>query len=140
VRPLAEPSTGASWWRLTSTSVGPCEEFLASLPLLADLNLGGALRTSTSVGPCGLATSTSVGPCGPQPRWGLTDLNLGGALRENTPAGYLASPANGDFHLTSQATEAIDRGAVVESAGLDLDGKPHTRGAPDLGADEYNRP
>jgi hypothetical protein len=83
----------------------------------------------------------------PQPRWGLTDLNLGGALRnlggalrENTPAGYLASPANGDFHLTSQATEAIDRGAVVESAGLDLDGKPHTRGAPDLGADEYNRP
>jgi hypothetical protein len=66
---------------------------------------------------------------------GTVDHNL-----ENTPAGYLASPANGDFHLTSQATDAIDRGAVVESAGLDLDGEPHTRGAPDLGADEYNPP
>jgi len=62
---------------------------------------------------------------------GTVDHNL-----EGTPASYLAAPAKGDFHLTSSAADAIDRGVAVEAAGLDLDGDPHTRAAPDLGADE----
>jgi hypothetical protein len=62
---------------------------------------------------------------------GTADHNL-----ENTPASYLAAPATGDFHLTSAASDAIDRGVVVEGSGLDVDGEPHGHGAPDLGADE----
>lgn len=62
---------------------------------------------------------------------GTVDHNL-----ENTPASYLVAPASGDFHLTSSATDAIDRGLIVEAAGLDLDGELHSHGAPDLGADE----
>lgn len=42
----------------------------------------------------------------------------------------------GDLHLTAGATDAIDQGTPVGDAGLDLDGEPHDRGAPDLGADE----
>ena len=62
---------------------------------------------------------------------GTVDHNL-----ESTPQAYLANPAEGDFHLTAAATSAIDQGVVVAEAGLDIDGEPHTRGAPDLGADE----
>jgi hypothetical protein len=42
-----------------------------------------------------------------------------------------------DFHLSARASEAIDRGVVVDGAGLDMDGETHDRGAaPDIGADE----
>ena len=34
------------------------------------------------------------------------------------------------------ATAAIDQGVVLEEAGRDIDGDPHTNGAPDIGADE----
>jgi len=44
--------------------------------------------------------------------------------------------AAGDLHLAAGADLAIDKGIAVEDAGLDLDGEPHTSGAPDLGADE----
>lgn len=54
---------------------------------------------------------------------------------ENVPLAYFADGAGGDAHLTSAATEAIDRGAVEAEAGLDIDGEPHGD-APDLGADE----
>jgi len=63
---------------------------------------------------------------------GTANYNL-----ENTPQSYLVAPAAGDFHLTSSASDAIDRGMDVEAAGLDLDGEPHTHGEPDLGADEH---
>jgi hypothetical protein len=62
---------------------------------------------------------------------GTVDHNL-----ENTPASYLQAPEQGDFHLTASASDAIDRGVAVAEAGLDMDGEPHTAGAPDLGADE----
>ncbi|MBN2573764.1 MAG: hypothetical protein JXP73_04300, partial [Deltaproteobacteria bacterium] len=62
---------------------------------------------------------------------GTVDHNL-----ESTPQAFLADPAGGDFHLTAAATSAIDRGITVAESGLDIDGEPHTRGAPDLGADE----
>jgi hypothetical protein len=48
-----------------------------------------------------------------------------------------ADPTAGDLHLTDDAAVAIDQGVDLGGeAGLDLDGEPHTRGAPDLGADE----
>jgi hypothetical protein len=50
---------------------------------------------------------------------------------------YFVDPAGGDFHLTADATDAIDQGTVLDDAGVDLDGDPHDSGAgPDLGADE----
>ncbi len=55
---------------------------------------------------------------------------------ENAPTSYFVAPAAGDFHLTGAASEAIDRGVPIEGAGFDMDGEPHTRGEPDLGADE----
>jgi hypothetical protein len=62
---------------------------------------------------------------------GTVDHNL-----ESTPASYLVDPRQGDFHLTAAASDAIDQGIVVAEAGVDMDGEPHTHGAPDLGADE----
>jgi hypothetical protein len=56
---------------------------------------------------------------------------------ESVPLEYFANATGGDFHLTAAATMAIDQGAMVTGAGVDLDGEPHTRGAgPDIGADE----
>ncbi|MBL9028203.1 MAG: hypothetical protein JNL21_38780 [Myxococcales bacterium] len=50
---------------------------------------------------------------------------------------YFVDAAGFDVHLTSSATNAIDRGVPAESAGLDIDGEPHDNGAaPDVGADE----
>jgi hypothetical protein len=63
---------------------------------------------------------------------GTVDHNL-----ESTPLADLVAPGQGDFHLAATASDAIDRGVGVAEAGLDLDGEPHTRGAPDLGADEW---
>jgi hypothetical protein len=34
---------------------------------------------------------------------------------------------------------AIDRGVRVRAAGLDIDGRPHAAGPPDIGADESVR-
>jgi len=61
---------------------------------------------------------------------GTVDHNL-----QNTPLGYFTT-AGADFHLTAGAANAIDKGVSVAEAGIDLDGEPHTVGAPDLGADE----
>jgi len=41
-----------------------------------------------------------------------------------------------DFHLGPGAGAAIDQGTADDDAGLDIDGQPHTQGAPDVGADE----
>ncbi len=50
---------------------------------------------------------------------------------------HFGDSTGGDFHLTADATEALDRGTVIVDSGLDIDGQPHDRGAaPDLGADE----
>jgi hypothetical protein len=57
--------------------------------------------------------------------------------KEGAPAAYFKDPASGDLHLTTAATDAIDKGVALPEAGLDIDGDPHTAGpAPDLGADE----
>lgn len=61
---------------------------------------------------------------------GTVDHNL-----ENTPLNLFVNVGQ-DFHLTAAATQAIDQGVAVPEAGVDLDGEPHTKGAPDLGADE----
>jgi hypothetical protein len=55
---------------------------------------------------------------------------------EGTPASYLVDPQQGDFHLTAAASNAIDQGVAPAKAGPDMDGEPHTRGAPDVGPDE----
>jgi hypothetical protein len=47
-----------------------------------------------------------------------------------------ADAAGGDLHLVAAASVAIDQGIPLDDAGLDLDGAPHTTGAPDLGCDE----
>ncbi len=44
--------------------------------------------------------------------------------------------AGADYHLVAGASAALDKGVVVTGAGLDLDGKPHDVGVPDLGAYE----
>jgi hypothetical protein len=62
---------------------------------------------------------------------GTVDHNL-----QETPESYFVDPTRGDFHLTASASDAIDRGVTLTEAGLDIDGEPHTHGAPDLGADE----
>jgi hypothetical protein len=56
---------------------------------------------------------------------------------ESVPASWFRSPGGLDFHLRAAAAGAIDRGVPLSAAGLDIDGRPHTDGPPDLGADEY---
>jgi hypothetical protein len=63
---------------------------------------------------------------------GIVDTNF-----QNVPLEYFVGPDLWDFHLTPAATSAIDMGAQVNEAGVDMDGEPHTLGGgPDLGADE----
>jgi hypothetical protein len=57
---------------------------------------------------------------------------------ENVPASYFVDPASVNLHLTSGAMLAIDRGVVLDGAGVDIDGEPHSYGPPDLGADEWH--
>jgi hypothetical protein len=57
---------------------------------------------------------------------------------EPVPAGWFRNPARLDFHL-SAAAGAIDRGVPVSAAGLDIDGRSHAVGPPDVGADEAAR-
>lgn len=65
---------------------------------------------------------------------GVVDHNL-----ENTPVSLFRDTNAGDFRLRggSAGAAAIDQGVDVPEAGLDLDGMPHTAGAPDLGAYEW---
>ena len=52
-------------------------------------------------------------------------------------ASFFVDPANGDLHLRTSATAAIDRGTPVSNAGSDWDGSPRPSGsASDIGADE----
>jgi hypothetical protein len=55
---------------------------------------------------------------------------------ESADLTLFANATGGDFHLATGATPAIDQGTTEPDPGLDLDGEPHTRGAPDIGADE----
>jgi hypothetical protein len=55
---------------------------------------------------------------------------------ESVPESYLVAPKLGDFHLTASASHAIDQGVTIAESGLDMDGEPHSKGAPDIGADE----
>jgi hypothetical protein len=58
---------------------------------------------------------------------------------ESVPARWFRNPARLDFHLSPAAAGAVDRGVSVSAAGLDIDGKPHAVGPPDIGADEAAR-
>jgi len=55
---------------------------------------------------------------------------------ETTDLALFANAPGGDFHLAAGAAVEIDQGSTESDAGLDIDGEPHTRGAPDIGADE----
>ena len=55
---------------------------------------------------------------------------------ETTDLALFVDAPGGDFHLAAGAAAAIDQGTAVAGAGVDLDGDPHTSGAPDIGADE----
>lgn len=59
---------------------------------------------------------------------------------EQLPLAWLTDPRAEDFHLTPAATGARDQGMAVAGAGLDIDGRPHDFGAPDIGADEVGPP
>jgi hypothetical protein len=59
---------------------------------------------------------------------------------EATPQDWLVNPVAGDFHLRPGQNGARDRGAVVEAAGPDIDGRARDYGAPDIGADEWSPP
>jgi len=50
--------------------------------------------------------------------------------------GLFVNAAQLDFHLGASAASAIDKGVVVDQAGVDMDGQTHDVGAPDIGADE----
>ncbi len=64
---------------------------------------------------------------------GKVDHNLTAA-----PASLFVSLPNINYRLKASAAAAIDKGAALGVAGgLDLDGKPHDVGAPDLGAYEH---
>jgi hypothetical protein len=55
---------------------------------------------------------------------------------EDAPSALFVDVPSLDFRLREDASEAIDRGVVHAESGIDLDGKPRTDGAPDLGAYE----
>jgi hypothetical protein len=57
---------------------------------------------------------------------------------ESVPATWFRNPARLDFHLRRGAG-AINQGVRVRGAGLDIDGRPHAVGRPDIGADESAR-
>ena len=62
---------------------------------------------------------------------GTVDHNL-----ESAATTLFVNAASADYHLAAAATAAIDKGVAVPEAGLDLDGKAHDVGLPDLGAYE----
>ncbi len=64
---------------------------------------------------------------------GTVDHNL-----ESIGPELFVDAAQRDFHLVSEATEAIEQGIDVPEAGVDMDGESRPKGAaPDIGADEY---
>jgi hypothetical protein len=56
-------------------------------------------------------------------------------LETSDPSLFVNAAGGADLHLAPGATAAIDKGAAVAEAGLDIDGQPHGS-APDIGADE----
>jgi hypothetical protein len=74
----------------------------------------------------------------------LTVRDQGQANQSNNLEGIagdlFADAATGDLHLVGTARSAIDQGVVLVDAGNDIDGSPHTVGAPDIGADEFGAP
>lgn len=70
----------------------------------------------------------------------LTDRNgakgaAAGNLEGATSA-LFADATKGDLHLVSGAASAIDKATALPDPGLDIDGKAHDVGAPDIGAHE----
>jgi hypothetical protein len=63
---------------------------------------------------------------------GTVDHNL-----QSTPQSLFVDAANVNYKLKASASQAIDKGVVVSEAGLDMEGKPHSVGPPDLGAYEH---
>ena len=59
---------------------------------------------------------------------------------ENAPDALFVDLAGFDLHLAPDADAAIDQGVELEDAGDDIDGTPHDVDAPDLGADEFQKP
>ena len=57
---------------------------------------------------------------------------------ETSDLGLFADVEREDYHLKQTATAAIDQGTALDDAGADIDGEPHDRGAPDIGADEFS--
>jgi hypothetical protein len=58
---------------------------------------------------------------------------------ESIPQDWLVDPLGGDFHLRPGQNGAQDRGAPVNEAGLDIDGRARDYGGlPDVGADEWS--
>lgn len=62
---------------------------------------------------------------------GTVDHNV-----QNAAVSSVVNAAGGDFHLSATAATAIDQGAIIAESGVDMDGEPHSKGAPDIGADE----
>ncbi len=57
----------------------------------------------------------------------------------NAAAGWFVNAAQGDLHLTADATAAIDQATTLAEAPTDIDGETRPMGdAPDVGADEYH--
>jgi hypothetical protein len=73
-------------------------------------------------------------------RDGATGTNASNLQTTSTALFVDASAANPDLHLVAGAMQAIDEGVVLSEGGNDIDGAPHDKGAPDLGADEFGAP
>jgi hypothetical protein len=56
---------------------------------------------------------------------------------ENVAASDFVDPSLFDFRLRPDALDAIDRGGSIPEAGLDILGRTHDYGLPDIGAHEY---
>jgi hypothetical protein len=61
---------------------------------------------------------------------------LGSNNVEQAPLSDFVDAPNGDLHLAAGAADAVDKGAPLPDAGLDIDGDAHDHGPPDIGADE----
>jgi hypothetical protein len=59
---------------------------------------------------------------------------------QTTSTSLFVDASKPDLHLAPGATDAIDKGAALAEAGADIDGAPHDKGPPDLGADEFGAP
>lgn len=57
---------------------------------------------------------------------------------EAPPASIFVDLASGDLHLAAAASQAIDKGVVIEDLTRDIDGDAREDGKPDIGADELD--